>query len=99
MTEDSKVVTILRVLRELLHNRHFQVHLLADQSRWQSQRNGLLQRGVLTPLLFKIYTSDQPLSPNTSRFMYADDLALTSQASNSEEVDVNLRAALCAFAP
>ena len=85
------------ILRELLHNRRFQVHLLADQSRWRSQKNGLPQGSVLAPLLFNIYTNDQPSSPNTSRFIYADDLALTSQANTFEEVEANFITALNAL--
>lgn len=49
MTSDH---TFVAVLRELLHNRRFQVHLLSDKSRWRSQKNGLPQGSVLTPLLF-----------------------------------------------
>ncbi|KAG7299565.1 hypothetical protein JYU34_016540 [Plutella xylostella] len=91
MTGDHRFVM---VLRELLHNRRFQVNLLTERSRWRAQKNGLPQGSVLAPLLFNIYTNDQPSSPNTSRFLYADDLALTSQHKSFEEVEADLTVAL-----
>ena len=34
---------------------------------------------VLVPLLFNVYTNDQPIHPGTRNFVYADDLAVTTQ--------------------
>ena len=34
---------------------------------------------LLVPLLFNVYTNDQPIHPNTRSFVYANDLATTAQ--------------------
>ena len=76
MTRDYRLMCMIRTL---LENRHFFVELGGKRSRWRSQRNGLLQGSVLAPLLFNVYTNDQPIHPGTRSFVYADDLAVTTQ--------------------
>ena len=49
---------------------------------------------VLVPLLFNIYTNDQPLPKSTQRFLYADDLCITAQNKSFEMVEQHLRKAL-----
>lgn len=65
-----------------------------NKSRWRHQKNGLPQGSVLAPLLFNIYTNDQPLLPNTKHFLYADDLALAAQTPTFEDAEQHLSAAL-----
>lgn len=64
------------------------------KSRWRPQKNGLPQGSVLAPLLFNVYTNDQPTFPNTRRFIYADDLCIATQANSFQEVEVRLTAVL-----
>lgn len=86
--------TFVSLLSELLRNRRFCVHLHGKKSRWRCQKNGLPQGSVLAPILFNVYTNDQPHYPNTRRYIYADDLALTCQDKTFENVESTLNLAL-----
>ena len=87
MTDDKAMTTLLGTL---LKNRMFYVALNQKKSRWRQQQNGLPQGSVLAPSLYIIYTNDQPTDERKSRFIYADDLCITSQESSFEAVERNL---------
>ena len=78
----------------MLSNRRFYVTLNGKRSKWRNQKNGLPQGSFLAPLLFNIYTNDQPLPESTQRFLYADDLCITAQNKSFEMVEQHLRNAL-----
>ena len=87
-------IYLCQVIRGLLSNRRFIVQLNDKKSRWRSQKNGLPQGSVLAPLLFNIYTNDQPLPTDCSRLIYTDDICITTQQSDFQHVEQTLELAL-----
>ena len=51
------------------------------------------------PLLFNIYTNDQPFHPNTRSFLYADDMCIATQKQSFEEMEKTLGDALAGLTP
>ena len=86
-------IDLCQVIRGLRSNRRFFVQLNDKKSRWRSQKNGLPQGSVLAPL-FAIYTNDQPLPTDCTRFIYANDLGITTQQSDVQHVEQTLELAL-----
>jgi len=84
----------VRIIQSLLENRRFFVEMDGKRSRWRSQTNGLPQGSVLAPTLFNVYTNDLPQFNNIRRFIYADDLGLTTQHKSFEVIERRLTAAL-----
>ena len=56
--------------------------------------NGLPQGSVLSPIIFNIYTNDQPLHNGTRSFIYADDLCVTAQQPSVVEVETTIEESL-----
>ena len=90
-TEDSQ---LCRVIQNMLLSRRFYVELNNDHSRWRNQKNGLPQGSVLSPILFNIYTNNQPLHDGTRNFVYADDLCVTAQYPSFTGVEHTIEKAL-----
>ena len=91
MIKNKKIVSIIK---SLLENRRFYVELDGRKSRWRNQKNGLPQGSVLAPILFNIYTNDQPEFADIRRFIYADDLSLATQSTSFETIETRLTEAL-----
>ena len=85
---------LCQVIKSLLNNRRFFVQLNDKKSKWKAQKNGLPQGSILAPLLFNIYTNDQPLPPQCRRFIYADDLCITTQQESFHKIESVLESAL-----
>ena len=92
-TEGSSLCTC-RVIQNMLTSRRFYVELNNDRSRCRNQKNGVSQGGVLSSILFNIYTNDQPLHDGTRNFVYADDLCTTVQYPSFTEVEHTIEEAL-----
>ena len=91
ITQDS---ALCRVVQKLLSSRRLYVELNNERSRWRLQKNGLPQGSVLSPILFNIYTNDQPIYDGTRSFIYADDLCITAQYPTFTEVEGTIEEAL-----
>ena len=87
-------VHLTDLIRTILESRRFFVMLNGKKSRWRRQRNGLPQGSVLAPMLFNIYTNDQPIHADTRSFIYADDLCIASQGNNFNNIEASLTSAL-----
>ena len=77
----------------------FSVDLVGKHSRWRRPNNCLPQASVIAPLLFNIYTNDQPVHPNTRSFLYADDMCIATKKQSFEEVEKTLGDALAGLTP
>ena len=95
--EITKNSSLTKFTKTMLSNRRFYVILNGKRSKWRNQKNGPSHGSVLAPLLFNIYTNDQPLPESTQRFLYADDLCITAQNKSFEMVEQYLRKALPIF--
>ena len=94
LTRMVKNTCVVNIIRSLLSNRRFFVEMDGKRSRWRDQKNGLPQGSVLAPLLFNVYTNDQPTFRNIRRFIYADDLCLATQANDFGTIETRISEAL-----
>ena len=97
--EITKDICLTELVESMLENRLFFVELGNQKSRWRRLKNGLPQGSVLAPLLFNIYTNDQPRTEGTCRFIYADDLGVSAQHEDFKVVEERLSKALDELTP
>ena len=81
---------MVRMIMELVRNQSFTLTTGdSKQSRLRRLKNGVPQGSVLASLLFNIYTYDLP-SMISSKFAYADDLALLHSSGNWKDLEGTL---------
>lgn len=81
----------LLLLEKMISNRKFSVTHGEKTSRYKILHNGLPQGAVLSPTLFNIYTANM-IDTVLRKFIYADDVALVTQATSFEEIESVLNA-------
>ena len=91
MTEDAEFT---KLIGSMMRNRRFYVELNGKKCRWRNQKNSLPQGSVLPPVLFNVYTNDQPVHNEKRIFIYADDLCIAAQRSTFEQTETILTEAL-----
>jgi len=68
--------TYYLLIKSYLTDRYFQVRVGTSHSGLAKISAGVPQGGILSPLLFNIYTADQLTSPFTTVIEFADDKAI-----------------------
>jgi hypothetical protein len=74
--------TYYLLIKSYLTDRNFRICYDSSVSSIASINAGVLQGGMLSPILYNIYKSDQPTTPQTLIAEYADDKAIISINAN-----------------
>jgi hypothetical protein len=85
------LILTVTLLKSYLTDRYFQVHFKFAYSNIANIRDGVPQSGILSPILYNLYASDQPTSANTIVADYADDKLIISINENPIVASHNLQ--------
>ncbi len=89
--------TFFKVLNSYLCGRHFQIKLGNELTDLYPINSGVPQGSVLGPILYTIYTSDIPTTPETTTATFADDTAVLSLHESAVVASDNLQGYLLQF--
>jgi hypothetical protein len=70
------------ILKSYLHSRHFPVKVETEYTELSQVNVGVLQGGVLGPLLYLLYSADLLTSPESTTETFTDDTALVATDSD-----------------
>ncbi|PSN42154.1 RNA-directed DNA polymerase from mobile element jockey [Blattella germanica] len=73
---------LVKIIACFLNNRKFRVNHNGGESSTTNIQAGVPQGSVLAPILYNIYTSDIPTSPQVNLALYADDTAIYTSNRN-----------------
>lgn len=82
---------IIKFIKNYLTNRTFQVHIQGFNSNIKETLFGLVQGAVLSPILYSIYTYDQPELSESSAALFADDTCIYSSSRFAKTITRNLQ--------
>ncbi|KAF0752052.1 Uncharacterized protein FWK35_00017882 [Aphis craccivora] len=83
--------TYYTILKSYLADRHFRVHYGFSDSNIAGIVAGVPQGGILSPILYNIYTSDQPTTANILVADYVDDKVIMSSSPDPTIASENLQ--------
>lgn len=79
------------LIKSYLDNRHFKIRFGSAFSNIATINAGVPQGGILSPILFNIFVSDQPTLADTLVADYADDKAIISMHENPDLASASLQ--------
>ena len=85
---------LLKVIRDFLQNRTFQVRINSSLSDTKNTSCGVPQGSILSPLIFSILYHNIPVTQNCEISMYADDISAYTIGNTIEEAAANLQTAI-----
>jgi len=83
--------SLFLLINSYLTNRNFQIRCRSSTSDIIPINAGVPQGAILSPILFNIYASDQPTTPNTTIADYADYKVICSVHNNPIIASTNLQ--------